>query len=350
VAGIQAKDPAKKEAALAKLTPATLMQSCNEQLADFFKDMKSSEREIAEEKDAVKQRRATGEAFVHASKYLVRLLDAAQILADKFAKLDPPVPLDFALLKAAKVKTPKELMAKVESVLLALRKSSTVPADAKGELGVDEARAVFGVADIGAFRKLISDFGVELNQQVRRNPDFKAELAVDQATERQYFGVPEIPPQLKALLEAANALTAPLGDETLRAAIGEADGEAEAAQELLDATDGTGKVPAHLKSQIEDCVIRAEQVLAVVAKADAQGVLARAATVAAEGQQRLGELEDFDDADLHDAYKQDIEKAIAKLADKVEYAQDVHAELQNDLQAVVRALGSRVVALKKRMK
>ena len=160
VAGIQAKDPAKKEAVLAKLTPATLMQSCNEQLADFFKDMKASEQEIAAEQDAVKQRRATGEAFVHASKYLVRLLDAAQILSDKFAQFEPPVPLEFALLKAAKVKTPKELMAKVEAVLLALRKSSTVPADAKGEVGVDEVRTVFGVDDIGAFRKLISDFGV----------------------------------------------------------------------------------------------------------------------------------------------------------------------------------------------
>ena len=91
VAGIQAKDPVKKEAALAKLTPATLMQSCNEQLADFFKDMKSSEQEIAAEKDATLKRRATGEAFVHASKYLVRLLDAAQILTEKFAAFSPPV-------------------------------------------------------------------------------------------------------------------------------------------------------------------------------------------------------------------------------------------------------------------
>ena len=46
VAGIQAKDPQKKEEVLAKLTPATLMQSCNEQLADFFKDMKAAAEKI----------------------------------------------------------------------------------------------------------------------------------------------------------------------------------------------------------------------------------------------------------------------------------------------------------------
>ncbi len=90
VAGIQAKDPEKKAEILAKLTPATLMQSCNEQLADFFKDMKTAEEKIAAEKDATKKRRETGEAFVHASKYLVRLLDAAQILTEKFARFRTP--------------------------------------------------------------------------------------------------------------------------------------------------------------------------------------------------------------------------------------------------------------------
>jgi hypothetical protein len=234
VAGIQAKDPAKKEAVLAKLTPATLMQSCNEQLADFFKDMKSSEQEIAAEKDPTHKRRATGEAFVHASKYLVRLLDAAQLLTEKFAAFKSPVALEFGLTKLAGTASPKELMTKVEAVLLALRKSSVVPADAKGEVGVDEVRTLFKVDEIGAFRKLITAFGAELNQQVRNAAQFKAELAVDAETERQYFGVPAVPSDLQPILDDARKLIdASLGDGPIQTAIAEGESEDELAAQLL---------------------------------------------------------------------------------------------------------------------
>ncbi len=350
VAGIQAKDAAKKAAALAGLTPATLMQSCNEQLADFFKDMKASEAEIGAMSDATEQRRATGEAFVHASKYLVRLLDAAQLLADKFAKFDPPVKLEFALLKAARVKAPKELMAKVEAVLLALRKSSTVPAGAKGEVGVDEARALFGVTDIGAFRKLIADFGAELNQKVRANPDFKAELAVDLATERQSFGVPEMPQALKSLLDTARALLEPIGDGAIQAALGEAEGEAEAAQELLDEVGKATKAPQHLAPQIEDAIERAQAVLSTLPRLDVKGVLKRAAVVVQQAPACIDALGDVDGSELHEAYQGDIAKALPALRVQYDRAQEIQAELQGDLKATVLQLNAKLGGLKALLK
>lgn len=348
VAGIQAKDPAKKEAVLAKLTPATLMQSCNEQLADFFKDMKAVESGIAQEKDAAKKRRETGEAFVHASKYLVRLLDAAQLLSEKFAKFDPPVPLSFALLKTAKAASPKELMAKVEAVLLALRKSSTVPAEAKGEVGFDEARALFGVDDIGGFRQLITAFGAELNQQVRRNPEFKAELAVDQQTERQFFGVPAMPQALKQLLDAVPAaLDAGFGEGAVLAAIGEAEGEVEIAQELLAELGSTKPVPAHIASQLQDAVVRAEQALAAFAKIDPKGVLVRGASLAQQTRAQHAALDAFDDEDLHDAHIGDLERAKASLLGKAAAVDERITELKDGLKEIIPVLSGQLAALKK---
>lgn len=350
VAGIQAKDPAKKAEMLARLTPATLMQSCNEQLADFFKDMKTVEHEIAQEQDAAKKRRETGEAFVHASKYLVRLLDAAQLLADKFAKFDPPVALELSLLKTAKVDSPKALMGKVEAVLLALRKSSTVPADAKGEVGFDEARTLFGVDGIDSFRALITAFGAELNQQVRRNPEFKAELAVDQQTQRQFFGVPAAPAELKQLLdEAATLRDASFGEGGVLAALGEAEGEADAARELLaEAADGK-PVPPHIASQMEDAVIRAEHALAAFVKTDPKAVMIRGAKLLDNLRAKIAALETFDDENLHDAHVGDIERAAAGLREKATATQQLTDELRDGLKQMIPALSAQLAALKKRL-
>jgi hypothetical protein len=348
VAGIQAKDPAKKEEVLGKLTPATLMQSCNEQLADFFKDMKAVEKEIAQQQDAAKKRRETGEAFVHASKYLVRLLDAAQLLADKFARFEPPVALELSLLQTAKAASPKELMGKVEAVLLALRKSSTVPADAKGEVGFDEARALFGVDDIGAFRQLITAFGAELNQQVRRNPEFKAELAVDRQTERQFFGVPPMPEDLKQLLaEVPALLAAQFGEGSLLAAIGDADGEAEAAQELLDELGTRRPVPEHLATQIEDALIRAGHALAAFPRIDPKSVLAAGAGLVRQMQAKIQALELHGTEDLHEAHAGDLERASEGLRQKAATVEQLMAELKDELKEIILRLGDKVAALKK---
>ncbi len=190
-------------------------------------------------------------------------------------------------------------MAKVEAVLLALRKSSTVPADAKGEVGVDEARTLFGVDEIGAFRKLISDFGMELNQKVRTNPEFKAELAVDQATERQYFGVPAMPDDLKSILESVPPIVnARLGDEFINVAIGESEGEVELAQQLLDAADpgeGNPKGRKVLVKRIEAAVISAERVLVTLKKSDLNSVVKLAATILRDAEAKIRELNGYDD-------------------------------------------------------
>ena len=196
VAGIQAKkaDPKKAKKAIESLTPATVLQSVNEQMADFFKDMKHAEHEVAEAAKApkdgeTKARRATGEAFVHASKYLVRLLDGAQLLADKYKDKVPPLKFDLIdkVVKDASIDTPEKLKGRVEEMLYALRKSAEIPADVKGEVGVAEVDALFGVSDIKGFRGMIFDFGVDVNAKVRSYDTFIEEQNIDRETEKQYF-------------------------------------------------------------------------------------------------------------------------------------------------------------------
>lgn len=187
VAGIQAKkaDPRKAKEVIDSLTPATVLQSVNEQMADFFKDMKHAEHEVAKAKEKSGEaaaRRATGEAFVHASKYLVRLLDGAQLLVDKHKGLK------FDLIeKNASVKTPNDLKGKVEEMLYALRKSAEIPAAVKGEVGVDEVHKLFGVTDIEGFRRVIFDFGADVNAKVRGSKAFIKAQNIEEKTEEQYF-------------------------------------------------------------------------------------------------------------------------------------------------------------------
>ncbi len=349
VAGIQAKDAVTKQAVLAKLTLATLVQSCNEQLADFFKDMKAKEGEIALEQDVVKKRRGTGEAFVHASKYLVRLLDAAQLLADKFADFDPPVAIELSLLKTTKLDSPKALKQRVESLLLALRKSSTVPADAKGEVGFAEASSLFGVDKIDAFRELITRFGAELNQQVRRNPEFKAEVAVDQQIERQYFGVPPMPDDLKALLDdAAAALNASFGEGVVLASIGEAEGETDAAEELLSDAGDLTPLPNHLAGQFQDAAIRAQQALSTFAKIDPKAAIARGASFAEQLDAKIKALDDYDTEALHHAYIGDIDRSVERLRDKAAAVGRQVEDIREGLKVIIPLLSQQLAVLKKR--
>lgn len=192
VAGGQAmdSDPEEAKRIIDNLTPQTLMQSCNEQLADFFKDMKHYETELAGVKDPVQKRRQTGEAFVHASKYLLRLLDGAELLLAKYKAQGQD--LDFNLIKDVKrrdksIQSPADLKKKVEETLYALRKSSTVPAEVKGEIGVDEVRKLFDVDDIGGFRSKLSEFGTDINAKVRASREFIEAQTVQRETEESFF-------------------------------------------------------------------------------------------------------------------------------------------------------------------
>jgi len=75
-------------------------------------------------------------------------------------------------------------------MLLKLRKSSTIPGDAKAEVAFDEVGTLFGVSSVVQLRKLITGFGVDFNERVRQLAEFRKAQEVDRATEREYFSAP----------------------------------------------------------------------------------------------------------------------------------------------------------------
>ncbi|HEY8877369.1 MAG TPA: hypothetical protein VIN03_07390 [Roseateles sp.] len=191
VAGAQASTPEKKAAVLSKIKPAELLQSTNEQLADFFKDMKHMEHAEKAAKPGTERRRATGEAFVHASKYLSRMLDGAAMLQEKYKDdVEATAMLSgkpFALCVRAKVASPRELQGRIDEQLVKLRKSSSIPGDAKAELAVDDVKTMFNVGSVAELRKLITQFSIEFNHRVRHLGEFQAAQHADIETVRQYF-------------------------------------------------------------------------------------------------------------------------------------------------------------------
>lgn len=203
VSGKQAGDAS----VLAAIPPAALVQSSNEQLADFLKDMKHMEHGAAEAEGDTKRRQANGEAFVHASKYLARMLEAVAMLEDKYtnqlsgkgedaekqlrALKEPTYPL----VSAAGATSPKALQTIVEGHLLKLRKSSTVPGDVKAELAVAESLKLFGAGDIATLRAKIQAFCTEFNRRVRSMADFQQSQAADETAFRQYFDPAYEPPR-----------------------------------------------------------------------------------------------------------------------------------------------------------
>ncbi len=191
VSGAQAADPATKAEVLAKITPAELLQSANEQMADFYKDMKHLEHSAHSAAPGKNQRRANGEAFVHASKYLSRMLDAAAMLQDKYKNEPAAIGIltatPYDLCARARAASPAELQKKIDEQLVSLRKSSTLPGDAKAEVAVADVMALFQVTDIGGLRGLITAFGVDFNQRVRSLADFGKAQEVSRETEREYF-------------------------------------------------------------------------------------------------------------------------------------------------------------------
>ena len=131
---------------------------------------------------------------MHASKYLSRLLDAAVLLQEKYAdddtataQLSTPM---FDLLERSRKATVKDLKTAVDNMLLKLRKSSTIPGDAKAEVAFDEVGTLFGVSSVVQLRKLITGFGVDFNERVRQLAEFRKAQEVDRATEREYFSAP----------------------------------------------------------------------------------------------------------------------------------------------------------------
>jgi hypothetical protein len=189
VAGIQARTPEEKAAVLQRITPAELLQSTNEQVADFFKDMKHMQHEVHAAPDD-KKLEVTGEAYVHASKYLSRMLDGAAMLEEKYKDLpdvvqalrEPP----YRLCVTSKL-GPRELQTRVDGWLVKLRKSATVPGPAKALLAREEVNALFGVGDIAGLQQAISNFCIEFNQRVRLLQDFRQSQDDAERAFQQYF-------------------------------------------------------------------------------------------------------------------------------------------------------------------
>ncbi|HEY1765381.1 MAG TPA: hypothetical protein VGF85_10690, partial [Opitutaceae bacterium] len=79
-----------------------------------------------------------------------------------------------------------KLKKKIDDVMLKVRKSVDIPPDAKGEIGVLEVSEMFpAVKDLEGFRKLISDFAVEINTRIRSLKDFTDSQNMDSAEERK---------------------------------------------------------------------------------------------------------------------------------------------------------------------
>ena len=175
-----------------KLKPSETVQSANEQLADLLKDMEHYEEEEQEAREHGGDAAAVaGQAFVHASKYLERLLDATAILAAQFAPKkagDPPAPdlswfaenvKDTDVTGKTTLKDKAEALQKrVKGLLLNLRKSSKVPGDLKRPLAVDEVEQLFGVTTIAAFTQIMMKLGRELNSVVRQRAQFQTAMDV----------------------------------------------------------------------------------------------------------------------------------------------------------------------------
>ena len=139
----------------------------------------------------VHRTRATGEAFVHASKYLSLMQDGAAMLQEKYQGNAEATQMlsgkPFALCTRSKVASPRLLQARIDEQLVKLRKSSSIPGDAKAELAVEDVKALFNVGSVAELRTLISQFSIEFNHRVRHLAEFQAAQHVELDTERQYF-------------------------------------------------------------------------------------------------------------------------------------------------------------------
>jgi hypothetical protein len=194
VTGIQAKTDEEKQEVLRKITPAELLQSTNEQVADFFKDMKHMLHEAHSAPEDEKLQ-VTGEAYVHASKYLSRMLDGAAMLQEKYkdkpevvAALSTP---PYTLCATAGL-GPRELQLAVDGWLVKLRKSATVPGKAKALLAIEEVKKRFNVDSIEGLQKAISGFCIEFNQRVRMLKDFRDSQDQAEKAFQQYFRPAEL--------------------------------------------------------------------------------------------------------------------------------------------------------------
>ena len=200
--------PEEKTKKIREMSPSKLLQSTNEQLADFFKEMEKYVAETVEiyrKGDEVGCRRVQGEGYVHSSKYVSRLLDAGIALALKYED-DEAEP--FTLAWISEIPNPRGekvseklsgLKSDIDEQLLAMRKSSSLPATAKAEVAVRRLNAMLNVTDIGEFTYLFQKLGTELNTRVRSRKDYQKTTEVEREKEAEYFALRERPLEERAM-------------------------------------------------------------------------------------------------------------------------------------------------------
>ena len=164
-----------------RLRPAQILQSVNEQLADLFKETQHQPEDHVGE----------GMVFVHASKYLSRMLGAAEMLTRKLG-LDPHTASQQDALveglvdgRADTVKGETldamlhTLKKEVDKGLLATRKSSKGTVEDKAKVGHKEMGRRFGIKSVADFRDRLAAFTAGLNRLVRSHASLKDNLEVD---------------------------------------------------------------------------------------------------------------------------------------------------------------------------
>jgi hypothetical protein len=174
VAGLQgAKNPQVKESVMKGLKPEHYLQSFNEQLGDFCKDLNHYAQE------------ANGKIFYRSSKYLYRLFLAVgelRLYKEEFKGL--------GLLKIEKEKGEASSVAQlINDKLVKIRKGDgefkDMPEDKKVETAQKSMKDVLGVDTASALKTKILQMAQEFNSEVRSK--VKDLSAPDQETSRQYF-------------------------------------------------------------------------------------------------------------------------------------------------------------------
>jgi hypothetical protein len=173
VAGIQgSKNPEQKAAIMSSLKPEHFLQSFNEQLGDFLKDL----NHYAGEPD--------GKIFYRASKYLYRLfLAVAELRQYQFTEND------FALKIEEQRGTSDAIANQINQDLVAIRKGSRAELDTdekKNQAAETAMQAILGVNTASELKVKILQMATEFNTLVRTRADELSAPSLD--TSRAYFG------------------------------------------------------------------------------------------------------------------------------------------------------------------
>ncbi|MBE9125559.1 MULTISPECIES: hypothetical protein [unclassified Coleofasciculus] len=170
VAGLQGPNSAQ---ALAQLTPEHILQSYNEQLGDFLKDI------VHYTPQEQKPNGSAGITFYRSSKYLYRLFDAVLEIKKR------PQFQDLYLDIEAKSGQLSNLASAVKSELLAIRKGEKKfdSEEQRNQAAIEFVKSQFQVDSGENLKKTILKMSIDFNQKVRN----KLSFTTDEETRKEYF-------------------------------------------------------------------------------------------------------------------------------------------------------------------